>query len=165
MGVIIGETCEIGDDVTLYQGVTLGGTGKESGKRHPTLGNNVMVGVNAAVLGSITIHDNSKVGGGAVVVEDVPEIAPWSAFPRALWCATANSCSRKKKTPPLVANACPTPRLPTSSNSRRVLLAWKRCLRPRRKAKLSRPRENHSRRCVGLRITRRNRANLQLPNP
>lgn len=68
MGVIIGETCEIGDDVTLYQGVTLGGTGKESGKRHPTLGNNVMVGVNAAVLGSITIHDNSKVGGGAVVV-------------------------------------------------------------------------------------------------
>lgn len=73
MGVIIGETCEIGDDVTLYQGVTLGGTGKESGKRHPTLGNNVMVGVNAAVLGSITIHDNSKVGGGAVVVEDVPE--------------------------------------------------------------------------------------------
>ena len=73
MGVIIGETTVIGDDCTLYQGVTLGGTGKETGKRHPTLGNNVMVGVNAAVLGSITIHDNSKVGGGAVVVEDVPE--------------------------------------------------------------------------------------------
>ena len=72
-GIVIGETAEIGDDCLLYQGVTLGGTGKESGKRHPTLGNNVMVGVNAAVLGSITIHDNSKVGGGAVVVEDVPE--------------------------------------------------------------------------------------------
>lgn len=73
MGVIIGETTIIGDDCTLYQGVTLGGTGNETGKRHPTLGNNVMVGVGAAVLGNIYIGDNSKVGGGAVVVKDVPE--------------------------------------------------------------------------------------------
>lgn len=72
MGVIIGETTVIGDDVTLYQGVTLGGTGHETGKRHPTLGNNVLVGVGASVLGNITIGDNSKVGGGAVVVNDVP---------------------------------------------------------------------------------------------
>lgn len=72
MGVIIGETTIVGDDCTLYQGVTLGGTGKETGKRHPTLGNNVLVGVGAAVLGNITIGDNSKVGGGAVVVHDVP---------------------------------------------------------------------------------------------
>ena len=72
MGVIIGETTIIGDDCTLYQGVTLGGTGKETGKRHPTLGNNVLVGVGASVLGNITIGDNSKVGGGAVVVNDVP---------------------------------------------------------------------------------------------
>jgi serine O-acetyltransferase len=72
MGVIIGETTVIGDDCVLYQNVTLGGTGKESGKRHPTLGNNVMVGVGAAVLGSITIGDNSKIGGGSVVVKDVP---------------------------------------------------------------------------------------------
>ncbi len=72
MGVVIGETTIIGDDCTLYQGVTLGGTGKETGKRHPTLGNNVMVGVGAAVLGNVTIGDNSKVGGGAVVVQDVP---------------------------------------------------------------------------------------------
>ena len=72
MGVIIGETTVVGDDCTLYQGVTLGGTGKETGKRHPTLGNNVLVGVGAAVLGDITIGDNSKVGGGAVVVSDVP---------------------------------------------------------------------------------------------
>ena len=72
MGVVIGETTIIGDDVTLYQGVTLGGTGKETGKRHPTLGNNVVVGVGASVLGDITIGDNSKVGGGAVVIEDVP---------------------------------------------------------------------------------------------
>ena len=72
MGVIIGETTEIGDDVTLYQGVTLGGTGKETGKRHPTIGNNVLIGVGASVLGNITIGDNSKVGGGAVVVDDVP---------------------------------------------------------------------------------------------
>lgn len=72
MGVIIGETTIIGDDCTIYQGVTLGGTGKETGKRHPTLGNNVLVGVGASVLGNITIGDNSKVGGGAVVVNDVP---------------------------------------------------------------------------------------------
>ena len=72
MGVIIGETTIIGDDCVLYQNVTLGGTGKETGKRHPTLGNNVMVGVGAAVLGSITIGDNSKIGGGSVVVKDVP---------------------------------------------------------------------------------------------
>ena len=72
MGVIIGETTIIGDDCTLYQGVTLGGTGKETGKRHPTLGNNVLVGVGAAVLGNVTIGDNSKIGGGAVVVDDVP---------------------------------------------------------------------------------------------
>lgn len=71
-GVIIGETTIIGDDCVLYQNVTLGGTGKETGKRHPTLGNNVMVGVGAAVLGSITIGDNSKIGGGSVVVKDVP---------------------------------------------------------------------------------------------
>jgi len=72
MGVIIGETTVIGDDCVLYQGVTLGGTGKETGKRHPTLGNGVMVGVGASVLGNITVGDNSKVGGGAVVVSDVP---------------------------------------------------------------------------------------------
>lgn len=72
MGIVIGETTIIGDDCMLYQGVTLGGTGKETGKRHPTLGNNVMVGVNAVVLGNITIGDNAKIGGGTVVVHDVP---------------------------------------------------------------------------------------------
>ena len=72
MGVVIGETTIIGDDVTIYQGVTLGGTGKETGKRHPTLENGVVVGVNASVLGAITLADDSKVGGGAVVVRDVP---------------------------------------------------------------------------------------------
>ncbi|MEG0071926.1 MAG: serine O-acetyltransferase [Raoultibacter sp.] len=72
MGVIIGETTVIGDDVTLYQGVTLGGTGKETGKRHPTLENKVLVGVGASVLGSITVGEHSKIGAGAVVVDDVP---------------------------------------------------------------------------------------------
>jgi serine O-acetyltransferase len=72
MGVVIGETCEIGDNVTLYQGVTLGGTGKEKGKRHPTLKDNVLVSTGAKVLGSITIGENSKVGGGSVVLKDVP---------------------------------------------------------------------------------------------
>ncbi len=72
MGVVIGETCEIGDDVTIYQGVTLGGTSLTAGKRHPTLGNRVTVGVNAAVLGAITLADGAKVGAGSVVVHDVP---------------------------------------------------------------------------------------------
>jgi serine O-acetyltransferase len=72
MGVVVGETTIIGDDVTLYQGVTLGGTGKETGKRHPTLENCVVVGVGATVLGNITIGHGSKVGGGAVVVDTVP---------------------------------------------------------------------------------------------
>jgi serine O-acetyltransferase len=72
MGVVIGETCEIGNDVTIYQGVTLGGTGKEKGKRHPTLQDNVLVATGAKVLGSITIGENSKVGAGSVVLKDVP---------------------------------------------------------------------------------------------
>ncbi|MBP7056158.1 MAG: serine acetyltransferase, partial [Candidatus Omnitrophica bacterium] len=72
MGVVIGETTIIGDGVTLYQGVTLGGTGKEKGKRHPTIGNNVVVGTGAKVLGNITIGDNSYVGANAVVIKDVP---------------------------------------------------------------------------------------------
>ena len=72
MGIVIGETCEIGNDVTIYQGVTLGGTGKEKGKRHPTLHDNVLVASGAKVLGSITIGENSKVGAGSVVLKDVP---------------------------------------------------------------------------------------------
>ena len=71
-GVIIGETTVIGDNVTLYQGVTLGGTGKEQGKRHPTVGNNVMISAGAKVLGSFKIGDNSKIGAGSVVLEEVP---------------------------------------------------------------------------------------------
>jgi len=72
MGVVIGETAEVGENCTIYQGVTLGGTSLARGKRHPTLGNNVTVGVGAAVLGAITIGDNAKIGGGSVVVRDVP---------------------------------------------------------------------------------------------
>lgn len=72
MGVVIGETAVIGDDCTIYQGVTLGGTGKETGKRHPTLGNNVMVGSGAKVLGPFTVGDNSKIAAGAVVLSAVP---------------------------------------------------------------------------------------------
>ncbi|WP_166246060.1 serine O-acetyltransferase EpsC [Paenibacillus turpanensis] len=72
MGVVIGETCEIGNDVILYQGVTLGGTGKEKGKRHPTIGNNVVVSSGAKVLGSFTVGDNSNIGANAVVLREVP---------------------------------------------------------------------------------------------
>src|SRR6266853_859109 len=72
MGVVIGETTEIGDDVLVYQGVTLGGTGKDTGKRHPTIGNNVVIGTGAKVLGNITIGDSSYIGANAVVIKDVP---------------------------------------------------------------------------------------------
>ena len=75
MGVVIGETTQIGDNCTLYQGVTLGGTGKDQGKRHPTLGNNVLVGAGAKVLGPFTVGDNARVAAGAVVLAAVPEDA------------------------------------------------------------------------------------------
>ena len=74
-GVVIGETTIIGDDCTLYQGVTLGGTGKDTGKRHPTLGNHVMVGAGAKVLGPIEIHENARIAAGAVVLTEIPENA------------------------------------------------------------------------------------------
>lgn len=73
MGVVVGETAEIGDNCTLYQGVTLGGTGKDTGKRHPTLGDNVMVGAGAKVLGPFKIGSGTKVASGAVVLEEIPE--------------------------------------------------------------------------------------------
>ncbi|MFD2114997.1 serine O-acetyltransferase [Paenibacillus yanchengensis] len=73
MGVVIGETCEIGDDVIIYQGVTLGGTGKEKGKRHPTIGNRVVIGCGAKVLGSFRVGDHSNVGSNAVVLREVPD--------------------------------------------------------------------------------------------
>jgi serine O-acetyltransferase len=72
MGVVIGETCEIGDNVTVFQGVTLGGTGKEKGKRHPTIKDNALIATGAKVLGSITIGENSKIGASSVVLKDVP---------------------------------------------------------------------------------------------
>ncbi|WP_223703257.1 serine O-acetyltransferase [Sutcliffiella deserti] len=73
MGVVIGETCEIGNNVTVFQGVTLGGTGKEKGKRHPTILDNALIATGAKVLGSITVGENSKIGAGSVVLKDVPE--------------------------------------------------------------------------------------------
>ena len=74
-GVVIGETAEIGDDVTVYQGVTLGGTGKDVGKRHPTVGNNVLIGSGAKVLGPFKIGDNSRIAAGAVVLNEIPQDA------------------------------------------------------------------------------------------
>ncbi|WFR56435.1 serine O-acetyltransferase [Anaerocolumna sp. AGMB13025] len=71
-GVVIGETAIVGDNVTLYQGVTLGGTGKETGKRHPTIGNNVMISAGAKILGSFTVGENSKIGAGSVVLSEIP---------------------------------------------------------------------------------------------
>jgi serine O-acetyltransferase len=71
-GVVIGETCEIGDNVTIYQQVTLGGTGKDTGKRHPTIHNNVIIGTGAIILGPITIGEGTKIGAGAIVIKDAP---------------------------------------------------------------------------------------------
>ena len=73
MGVVIGETCEIGDHVTIYQGVTLGGTGKQTGKRHPTVGNHVLIGAGVKVLGPLHIGDRARIGAGSVVLQEVPE--------------------------------------------------------------------------------------------
>ena len=73
MGVVIGETAEVGDNVTIYHGVTLGGTGKHSGKRHPTIGDNVLIGTGAKVLGPITVGNNAKIGANSVVLHNVPE--------------------------------------------------------------------------------------------
>ena len=81
MGGVIGETCEIGDDVTIFQGVTLGGTGKEKGKRHPTVKNNALIATGAKVLGSITIGESAKIGGGSVVLKDVPDYATVVGIP------------------------------------------------------------------------------------
>jgi len=81
MGVVIGETAEVGDDVIMYHGVTLGGTGKHKGKRHPTVGNNVIISAGATVLGAIKIGDNVKIGAGAVVVNDIPANATVVGIP------------------------------------------------------------------------------------
>ena len=81
MAVVIGETAELGDNCTLYQGVTLGGTGKDVGKRHPTLGNNVMVGAGAKVLGPFTVGDNAKIAANAVVLKEVPANATAVGIP------------------------------------------------------------------------------------
>ncbi len=75
MGVVIGETAEVGDNVTIYHGVTLGGTGKHTGKRHPTIGDNVLIGTGAKVLGPITVGNNAKIGANSVVLHNVPEDA------------------------------------------------------------------------------------------
>ncbi len=81
MGVVIGETAEVGDNVTLYQGVTLGGTGKDKGKRHPTVGSNVVIGSGAKILGAVNIGNNARIGAGSVVLNDVPAQATVVGIP------------------------------------------------------------------------------------
>lgn len=93
-GVVIGETTEIGDDVLIYQGVTLGGTGKDIGKRHPTIRNNVMIGAGAKVLGPVIIGDNAKIAAGAVVLCDVPPNTTVAGVPaRAVRCTEKQKCA------------------------------------------------------------------------
>jgi serine O-acetyltransferase len=107
MGVVIGETTIVGDDVTLYQGVTLGGTGKETGKRHPTLGNDVVVGCGARVLGSITIGNDVRIGAGSVVVKDVPDDCTVVGVPGRI----VREGGRRAVEAPLAHDAIPDPLL------------------------------------------------------
>ena len=94
MGVVIGETAEIGDDCYLYHQVTLGVARTSSGKRHPTVGNNVIIGAGAKVLGPISVGDNARVGANAVVLDDVPTTPPWWVFRPARWIAAARVARR-----------------------------------------------------------------------
>ena len=96
MGVVIGETAVIGDDCQLYHGVTLGGTGKQHAKRHPTLGDRVMIGAGAKCLGNITIHDDAKVGANAVVISDVPAPPSSGWLPKINGKSTVFFIKRKK---------------------------------------------------------------------
>lgn len=95
MGVVIGETCEIGDDVTLYQGVTLGGTGHEKGKRHPTIKDHALIATGAKVLGSITVGEGSKIGAGSVVLKDVPDHSTVVGIPGRVVVRDGEKVSRK----------------------------------------------------------------------
>ncbi|MGN1121238.1 MAG: serine O-acetyltransferase EpsC [Eubacteriales bacterium] len=97
MGVVIGETAEVGDNCTIYQGVTLGGTGKDVGKRHPTIGNNVMIGSGAKVLGPFTVGDNAKIAAGAVVLAAVPEGATAVGVPARIIFTGERKCEQKAK--------------------------------------------------------------------
>jgi serine O-acetyltransferase len=91
MGVVIGETAEIGDNVTIYHGVTLGGTGKDKGKRHPTVGNNVVIGAGAKVLGPIYVGDSAKIGANAVVLKDIPSNATAVGIPAKIIAENPNT--------------------------------------------------------------------------
>ncbi|MGD0647955.1 MAG: serine O-acetyltransferase [Acidobacteriaceae bacterium] len=122
MGVVIGETAIVGNDVTIYQGVTLGGTGKISGKRHPTLRDNVFVGNTANILGNITIGENSRVGAGSVVLRDVPRTPPSSASPPTSFISKENASSsptpaRSTTRSPTSSSTSPTRSAPSSAES------------------------------------------------
>lgn len=96
MGVVIGETAEIGDDVTMYHGVTLGGTGKERGKRHPTIGNGVLISAHVQILGPVTIGDRAKIGAGAVVLDSIPADTTAVGIPAKVVRRAGKSTSIKK---------------------------------------------------------------------
>lgn len=109
MGVVIGETCEIGDNVTVFQGVTLGGTGNEKGKRHPTVKDNALIATGAKILGSLTIGESAKVGGGSVVLKDVPDHSTVVGIPGQIVKMNGQKVRRDldhHKMPDPVANRC-----------------------------------------------------------
>lgn len=108
-GIVIGETAEIGKNVTLYQGVTLGGTGKEKGKRHPTIGDNVVVASGAKVLGSFTVGEYAKIGAGSVVLKEVPPYATVVGIPGKIVCMYGEKVSRGENDVDLRHDQLPDP--------------------------------------------------------
>ena len=126
MGIVFGETTEIGDNCTIYHGVTLGGTGKDTGKRHPTLGNNVLIGAGTKVLGPVYIGDNARIGAGSVVLKNLPPTAPPSVYPPR-WSASTT----RPSTPPTTSTSriCPMWSPSASPTSTAASVPWRR---PRR---------------------------------
>ena len=116
MGVVIGETTEIGDNCTIYQNVTLGGTGKEHGKRHPTLGDNVLIGSGAKVLGPFRVGDNARVAAGAVVLEEVPDNATAVGVPARIVRVNGEKVTRPSGPDPCDRPALPVPEQGTGGN-------------------------------------------------
>lgn len=108
-GIVIGETAEIGKNVTLYQGVTLGGTGKEKGKRHPTIGDNVVVASGAKVLGSFTVGSHAKIGAGSVVLKEVPPYATVVGIPGKIVCMYGEKVNRGENYVDLQHDSLPDP--------------------------------------------------------
>ncbi len=123
MGVVIGETAEVGDDCYFYHQVTLGVARTSGGKRHPTVGNNVIIGAGAKVLGPIKVGDNARVGANAVVLDNVPDNTTWSAYPPGRWIARRHATARCRCSTPTASRAT-TASIRCCATSTRCTASW-----------------------------------------